>query len=234
MGEFIQNRLHVSGSKKEVNTLFEYIKGSDKEGKMQIDFNKIAPMPKELDFEMHSGIEHAVEGALRLSPVRTEKWQQLDPRIPLYFDSPLMLNDGDWVKYITALHNVRKFGFINWEDWCYAHWGTRFNAHTQNDARNTKNTIYFRTKDDTPVLAIKKLSEQFSKVSLQLDYTCTTCGCYVGKISFRNGTIVSHIKVEDESKEAYEFSFELMPEERQFYREANGTYEMLLEDEDEK
>jgi len=139
------------------------------------------------------------------------------------------LSDEDFNTFIQCLKNYRKYGSISWYDWSTENWGTKWNAYSQNDERNTEDTIHFQTAWSSPVDLIIELSKQFPNVTLFLDYADEDSGSNTGKFEIKGGEVVTFIQPESQSKEGYDIYFDLNPDSVKDFKLVNGKYEYVEE-----
>lgn len=250
MPNHIQNRLQIIGDNKEVQKVFNHIKGDyDGEKEMQIDFNKIKPMPKELDIEIHSGVEMWIEictGQIDfrslLQPMETSasemfkggEYGTLANRMGAATAMRHLtgeregnvkdLSEEEFNSFIQGLKNYREHGFISWFEWSRKNWGTKWNAYSQNDKRNTEDTIYFQTAWNSPFELMEELSKMFPLVKLVLAYADEDRGSNAGKIIFENGEAIEVNQPKGQSKDAYDIYFELNPDEINDYKLVGDKY----------
>ena len=237
MPNHIQNRLQFIGTKKDVDDIMFHISSEDLtrrvlfekystkedeifDNRAQIDFNKIVPMPKEINIEIGSTVENAVRNSLKIGNNGYEVISQ----------TPLNFSDEYWNQYIQCLNNVKKYGYIYWYDWALANWNTKWNGYSQNETRNNENTIYFQTANSSPVELIKKLSTMFPRVTLRFDYSDEDSGSNTGKLTIKNGEFTKVLQPKNQSKEAYDIYFELHPNRIQDYKLVEGKYEYIEEE----
>lgn len=256
MPNHIQNRLQVIGDNDEVQKLLNHINGNYDDGKeMQIDFNKIKPMPKELNIEVHSGVEMwaeictgQIDFASLFQPMETSasemfkngKYGTLASRMSAGTAMEHLtgkrkgnvkdLSEADFNTFIQCLKNVREHGFISWYEWRKKNWGTKWNAYNQNDKRTTDDTIYFQTAWSSPLELMQELSKLFPLVKLAFTYADEDSGSNAGKILFENGEAIEVNQPEGQSTEAYEIYFELHPDRKENYKLVEGKYEYVEED----
>lgn len=228
MPNHIQCRLKFIGTEKNISELREHIKGEygDKTP-MQIDFNKIKPMPQCLGLQIHSGIEHMVKRSLLMPSHSNQLIAMLESSNTLKAPSPLTLSDEEWEMYIQCLRNVRETGHISWYGWRVENWGTKWNAYQQNDKRNTDDTIFFQTAWSAPVDLIEQLHTMFSNVGIEFTYADEDSGCNVGRVYFSDGIKTKEDTPDNQSIEAWEIYFELHPERRADYHLVDGQYEYI-------
>ena len=119
-----------------------------------------------------------------------------------------------WVYYGNLGSKEReKYGAENcWYQWSRLNWGTKWNAYSQPDPRNTENTIYFTTAWNSPVDLMKKLSWIFPDVEIEIAWADEDLGYNVGKIKFKDGEIVEEYIPVGGSLEARRLYFEITQE----------------------
>lgn len=246
MANNIQNRIKVIGDINGVQKLLSHIKGIDSDGEeMQIDFNKIKPMPEEMDIDVHSGIKMWVEictgqidfsclfSLMENSATETDCKALLTKmdaaKAMAYLTGERDGNVKDFSEeefsiFIQCLKNYREFGSISWYEWSIKNWGTGCNAYEQNDKRNTENTIFFQTVWSSPIELIGELSKMFPLVKIELTYADENCGSNTGIIIFKNGKEIEINQPKDQSKEGYDIYFELNPDMIDNYKLVEGEY----------
>jgi Api92-like protein with ferredoxin domain len=240
MPNHIQNRLKFIGSKEQVKLILKAISGKYKDGdKMQIDFNKIIPMPSGIESNPHSGIQIWIEICTGLVDFRESNFQnamndilsglKLSTAIRVLKSDKniLSFSNDEFDHFIQGLKNMRLHGNLSWYDWSIKHWGTKWNAYQQNDKRNTSNTIYFQTAWSSPIELIKTLSSQFPEIELELTYADEDTSSNSGRIKYKGGQITESFQPESQSIDGYEIYFELNPECKKRYKLANNTYEYI-------
>jgi hypothetical protein len=253
MPNHIQNRLQVIGYHHEVQKVLNHIKGNCDDGQeMQIDFNKIKPMPKELNIENHSDAvmwakicTGQIDFASLFQPMETSASEMLKngkygtladlmsaQTAMAHLTGKLQgnvkdLSEADFNTFIQCLKNVREYGFISWFEWSKKNWGTKRNAYDQNDKRNTEDTIYFQTAWSSPIVLMQELSKMFPLVKIALAYASEDIGSNAGRILFENGEATKVNQPEAQSTEAYDIYFELHPDSKEYYRLVEGKYECI-------
>lgn len=256
MPNHIQNKLQIIGNNDEVQKVLNHIKGKYDDGKeMQIDFNKIKPMPKGMNEEIHSGIKMWVKictgqinfaclfTQMEKSPSemfkagnygdlagRMEANNAMEHLIGKRTGNIKDLSDKDFDSFIQCLKNYREHGNISWYDWSIKNWGTKWNAYDQNDERNTADTIYFQTAWSSPIGLIEELSKMFPLVKVCLTYADENSGSNTGMIVFENGEAIEVNQPESQSIEGYDLYFELHPGRKEDYKLVNGKYEYAEEE----
>lgn len=181
MPNWVRNIVWFSGDKGKIAELKALVKSNSNE----FDFNKIIPMPQELDME--SGGKETVaiacaEARMRGKSTCSElsKYAWLEKEMP--FDMWADLGD-------RYLKNKRQHGFTTWYDWCCHYWGTKWNASEVN--WRTERCVCFDTAWSAPLPIFAKLADMFPGVKITVDYAdedignnCDTCEFYVSSDDF--------------------------------------------------
>lgn len=178
MPNHIKNILSISGNAQEV---LQFIKGSENE--QFIDFNKILPMPEEL------------EGTN--SPTRIISDDQYNA------NKQAGINNGITQKQHDEL--VQKYGHADWYSWCLKNWGTKWNAYDQYE---TSNGVVFQTAWSSPFELIQLLSKLFPKHEFVMTYADEDLGYNCGEIKFQGGKFIE-MSIEQGSEEAILFANEI-------------------------
>ncbi|MDQ3190212.1 MAG: hypothetical protein M3Q58_01315 [Bacteroidota bacterium] len=253
MPNHIQNKLQVIGDNQEVQKVLKHIKGKHDDGvEIEIDFNKIRPMPKGMDSEVNSHIKMWVEvctGQLDFATLfqpmedsvsnllKDNKFATLSKRMAAntaleYLTGKRQgtvkdFSDEDFAAFIQCLKNYREHGSVSWYEWNIANWGTKWNAYGQNDKRNNTDTIYFKTAWSSPIKLIQELSRMFPLVKLDLTYADEDSGSNAGKIVLEKGEAIEVNQPKGQSKDAYDIYFELHPGSIDDYKLIGNRYEYI-------
>jgi hypothetical protein len=226
MPNHIQNRLHLIGEDSEVEKVMIAIKGKYDDGQeMQIDFNKIKPMPLDLNIES-DGFLMPLENSFCVN----DSFKNSLDKLREYAEKSPTRADKTIENFIKGVTNYIKYGHATWHGWSCENWGTKWNAYGQSDKRNTNDTIYFQTAWNAPIDLIVALSEAFPTVKFQFDYADEDSSSNTGKLKISKGEITEKHQPPSRSIEAYDIYFELHPEDKERFRLVNGTYEYIDED----
>ena len=157
------------------------------------DFNKLIPMPEELDITS-GGIEYDSVVAYYLS-LDKQQQQALKKELSLkkshcyssyartyLSDEKIQLAkkkypDGFPAEYVAIgqkyIFNIRKYGWSQWHDWCCANWGTKWNVadtYVSEADENGNITVIFCTAWSAPSGIIEKLAEFFDDGEFHWEY----------------------------------------------------------------
>lgn len=253
MPNHIQNRLQIIGEENSVKKLLNSISSKDEKGEaVQIDFNKIIPMPQGLDVQTHSQVIEWAEictcqidfsvlfGSMNLSAAfKDGKYGDVSNRLKASTAMETItgkrknlkaFSDEEFDQFIQCVKNVRQTGFTTWYEWSVKSWGTKWNAYDQNDKRNTNDTIFFQTAWSSPLPVILELSKQHPDCEIKISYADEDSGSNVGVVTLKNGKAIKVFQPESQSKEAYEIYFELHPDSKQNYKLIGEKYEYVDEE----
>lgn len=185
MPNHIHNKIEFFGKETDVKAITDFIK--DAEG--NFDFNKIIPMPEELNIDIHSGIETLVKENLQL-PLH-DNWMiaglEYSNRKTAAEKGFQNFSEEDKKLYHKAVENQKKYGFIYWYDWRNVNWGTKWGAYSQSLNRNTYNTFYYQTAWNQASKVIKALADKFPSVHIKHSYACEYGNSQAGIDEYNNG-----------------------------------------------
>ena len=166
----------------------------DKEsGDYFFDFNKLIPMPEELNLTSGSPEDDAVV-AYYVS-LDEQQQQALKEELSLkgsdYYGSYSNKYLNDWnIKIVQRrnpdgfseeqvalgekyISNIRKYGRPQWYDWCCSNWGTKWNAsdtYVEDVDGNGNVTVTFSTAWSAPMKIIDKFAEYCKDGELHWEY----------------------------------------------------------------
>jgi Ferredoxin-like domain in Api92-like protein len=206
---WVENELTVSGRKDQIDELVKLVGSEDEEGTVCLDFEKIIPMPVELEGTGSGSDEDfafMLVGGKKPSSIFTLQSYRSFPWVE--GNIPENATDDELVNYICEHNNMsrsemeelgnrllnlqQKYGAYDWYDWCCNNWGTKWNAvdpalkRTRNHAR-----FNFSTAWAPPIPVIKKLAELFPALRLRLNYWEGGMG-FKGRIIYESGVEVSN------------------------------------------
>jgi hypothetical protein len=112
-----------------------------------------------------------------------------------YFDLMPNLSENLHVKAITeeeADLRSRKYGGINWYDWCISHWGTKWGDYDLRLSWHSpdETLLTFCTAWSPPEPGIALISKKFPTLTFSLSYYEAGMG-FSGNTSYKDGVIVA-------------------------------------------
>ena len=179
MPNHITNILTIDKNQDEIAELMQ-------NGEEKFDFNRIIPMPKELE---------GTNSPARIVPNdKIEKellvWEEANK------EKDSLLKMGRPISTTESIDLINKYGADNWHDWCIANWGTKWNSYEVSYSDNKKK-IVFDTAWSCPLPVIEALSKKFSDTTFTLKYADEDIGNNCGTIVLFNGEILSEEEGDD-------------------------------------
>lgn len=223
-----------------------------------LDFNKIVPMPKELNIISGSittdcaklyinAMLEDCDAYIKYSRLFTkafdknfslteEEQTKLMQKALDYTDFPdkklMFANKAEVYAYgKQALDNYAKYGAKDWYDWCIENWGTKWNSYNTQIADMSQADIYFETAWAAVPNLISKIAEFHPECKLEYEFAEEDAGAQTGYMYFENGELANEQIHEDFSKGAYETYFSLWGGEEMFkFNPKTNTYEFIDEE----
>lgn len=182
MPNHVINILTITGDKKKVQAVLTQIQSKKKEDGTfaAIDFNEVVPMPEDLSIESGSSAQtaKAIIADMLKNPEFSIKEYALENLEKLTRSASVL----------PYLKNYFKYGSTDWYDWCYKHWGTKWNAYSVEITG--KSQIQFQTAWSTPLPVIQKLSEQHKDVTIRVEFADEDLGANCGWYELKGGEMV--------------------------------------------
>lgn len=238
MPNHVRNILAFNADEETVQNILNDIK-NDEKGMGSIDFNKLIPMPPELNIEKGSdtqkGCKLFSEYANRAQKIITTLNH---PNVDNEEFTKAALAQKELIQELNGLsdenkrlfdlgkqynENVNNYGYGDWYDWSVANWDTKWNAY---DFSHYENTISFSTAWSAPDSVIRAISEKYPDVEVFHRWADEDLGTNLGECEYKNGDIVYQHIPDSFSKEAYDMAFEIwdaVPEEYGLKLNAAGT-----------
>jgi hypothetical protein len=231
MANHITNELRIEASPERIKEILEAIK-NDEIGLGSIDFNKIIPMPPELDIEAGSRTTMAIEIYTTMKENRIrymgEGEYDIDGEDLLKISMPEFLEKyGETIKSDPGIvkdgqqycENTRKHGCATWYEWSIKNWGTKWNAYGFDHLQayeEGSDTIFFQTAWSGSPQILRKISELYPNVTLHYRWADENIGYNVGTAVLNNGEVVGIYQPIRGSAEAEQLSCDILgydPEE---------------------
>jgi hypothetical protein len=208
MPNWITNNVELRGNKRQVEAILEFVKSDERE----FDFNKIAPIPKELENTQ--------------APTKIISQKEYDEQEERLARGELTESEKSWgisrgLTLELSMEYKKRFGDDNWYDWQCSNWGTKWNI--------SDNVISFNTAWSAPEPIFVALSEKFPEVEFFIQFADEDFGHNVGEVSLIGGDEIDSNIPEGGSKEAYLLAYKIQGESDYY------TWDMLFDiDEDEE
>lgn len=194
MPNHVTNIVNLIGDRKKVNDLLEKIK-NDEKGIGTIDFNKIIPMPEELNITSGSGTSRGLEAYKDFIEVYTLSGTREDAdllNIPEESEKAFLgirtdIDPHDWELGKKAFQNELKYGAPTWYDWRIGNWGTKWNAYGFDDQPSRNGTLRFDTAWSAPHPVIAKLAELYPDIEIEHEWADEDIGFNCGRYAYRDG-----------------------------------------------
>ena len=173
-----------------------------------LDFNKIIPMPKDLDITSGGSGEDGLMILFFESNNDEEKKQinqvyrslncfhddiYLHPRFLRLLKDYGKIKEDSLYKSLKEmgtkyLENYKKYGYANWYNWCCDKWGTKWNS---SGCRSNEEMIIFETAWEFPGRVISKLSEKYPDAIFKCRFADEGIKENSGIVDFKNGQVIS-------------------------------------------
>lgn len=218
----VRNRLKIVGKKEQIQKVLEAIKG----GRDVIDFNKIIPMPSELNIPSSS------YGEIGLAIIKKKLGAKTSEIEDVYLQRLNEFSDDTKERMINAgfnyLRNMIKYDCPTWYEWCRRNWNTKWNAY--DTELKDDNEVWFNTAwNNVAEKIIRKLSLMFPCVIFEYSFADEDVACNCGSATFKDGFGVLSF-LDNHSKEALDLYKELHPKYADDYEWVDG--EIICKDED--
>ena len=186
-----------------------------------IDFNKLKPMPAELNIIAGSKTERGLKNyrkylaesaaISKMQPKVSDnersdaekehchKWEKIKEEDP-----------ESWSLGEKAYQNIRKYGCPTWYEWCIQNWGTKWNAFNCVSLDDKSSTMQFDTAWGDVRELVKMISEKYPKQKIHYRWADEDIGSNVGEIYFYDGQPTVTNIPETQSRAAYELSAEIL------------------------
>jgi hypothetical protein len=212
MPNWITNIVELKGNAEQVAAILEFVKSDERE----FDFNKIAPIPKELE-----------NTQAPTNIISQKKYDEQEERLAR---REITDNEKRWsisrgLTKELSQEFIKKFGADNWYDWQCSNWGTKWNA---SEVFISDNVISFNTAWSAPEPIFVALSEKFPEVELFIQFADEDFGHNVGEVSLIGGDEIDSNIPKGGSKEAYLLAYKIQGESDYY------TWDMLFDIEEDE
>lgn len=186
-----------------------------------IDFNKLLPMPKELNMEAGSRTDQGLKlvreyhHALADLELRKPSLTPADYAAELHqceglYREKRMADPVTWALGEQAYSNIQRFGSPTWYEWCNRNWGTKWNAYSASHLGESSDTMEFYTAWSSVPKIITLLSKKYPEQTITYRWADEDIGSNVGELIWKDGEVIDVNVPEGGSREAYEMAAEIM------------------------
>jgi hypothetical protein len=176
MPNWITNILTINADEKMVEKILSEVKSKES----KFDFNKIVPQPDEL------------EGTT--APAR------------IISDEDYAKDSSKGITQTMSDELISKYGYNNWYDWRYEHWGTKWNA---DEVYISDNEITFNTAWCNPQPLLVALSRKYPDIQFNISFADEDFGHNTGTYILKDGNEIDCYFPEGGTEEAYELALEI-------------------------
>ncbi len=198
MPNWVKNIVSFEGDSKEIESLFELVKSTDKDGEINLfDFDKIIEMPKSLNITSGGLIDTGIEiikykesGDKSILDYSKKHFLELNT-----WDADVVIEHlssrVDWNEVKTAISNLENYGHKDWYTWRVSNWGTKWNT---SGPTIEDNIVSFETAWSMPYEIFEELSLKFPNLKIKVKYADEDFGSNCGQIELQNGQVLSDIE----------------------------------------
>jgi hypothetical protein len=176
MPNWITNILTINADEKMVEKILSEVKSKESE----FDFNLIVSQPDEL------------EGTT--APAR------------IISDEDYAKDSSKGITQTMSDELISKYGYNNWYDWRYEHWGTKWNA---DEVYICDNEITFNTAWCNPQPVMVALSRKYPDIQFDIKFADEDFGHNVGTYILKDGEEIDCYFPEGGSEESYELALDI-------------------------
>lgn len=199
---------------------------AEEDGKINFDFEKIIPMPEDLQMDSGPLEDIAIEAVMRQMGSRWHFGKIYKTMSDAEYERQRSAYDGDdasllkiGLQYIT---NKVLYGATTWYDWRIDNWGTKWNAYE--NKQDDDNTVRFETAWRAPEKVMLRLSEIYPDAAIEHWWADEDTGNNAGHQVYKAGKIISGGPYTNRSNEAYETYVRCWEESKCVYRDENGNW----------
>ncbi|MEE0993085.1 MAG: hypothetical protein UH542_08915 [Bacteroidales bacterium] len=231
MPNHVINLLSFDGNESEIKKMLTAIRPDKTDDESpNIDFNKIIPMPEELNIESSTSLDKGLEAYAEFisNYLNLGRWKRtcLDCSLQTLesaFCESKGISEKEWELGKKALINLVKYGAQDWYDWSCEHWGTKWNAYNSKylgACSSEGSDIVFLTAWAEPEPVILELSKQYPDIVITHSFANEDIGAGCGQRVYSKGAFV--YEQIPEGEEAIDFACNLWGYDATEYKEEVG------------
>ena len=206
----ITNVLEFDCSEERFREIAEYLRGGSTESLGHVDFNTLIPMPKSLDIEAGSRGEQGFQAYKKFIAEASRTKESKIPALEAKYKAKFEKDPETWELGKQYFENIRDYGAPNWYDWCCNHWNTKWNAYDCVPIDPSDKMLIFETAWDSVPPIVEALSRKFPDIEISYGWADEDIGYNVGRLSIKDGKVLSTEIYEGGSREAYEQAAAIM------------------------
>jgi hypothetical protein len=177
MPNWVYNKVYFHGDSKQIDKLKNFVTSKDRE----FDFEKIIPMPEELNIE--SGSTEII--SIACAKARKEGKTTCEEFEKPWGDSKTF---NEWAdigdKYLS---NLEKYGATTWYEWSWKNWGTKWNACDVYWVED--DYVEFNTAWNAPEPIYHKLAELFPDIKFDVEFADEDIGSNCGTVTYDGDSV---------------------------------------------
>jgi hypothetical protein len=220
MPNWVRTRLTFNGDRSRIDELKTFVKSEtkDESGKLYtnlFDFNKVVPMPEELNISSSSSGEWGMRYIL-LNAKHSILWNDDDRSFMERMEKQKEKNPDRFNEDIELgkkyMSNILKYGYKDWYDFCSSSdgWNTKWNACEVE--WTDENQVEFETAWSFCFNVVIQLSKKFPDVAIEFSYADEGSGSNTGTGTIKDGEEIDCEYPEAGDNRAYEIYLSLHPE----------------------
>lgn len=238
MPNYVTNVIDIAANGQAFEDVLAFIQ-RDGDVRGSFDFNKVIPMPADLNLTEGSITDSSTSAFLShlkndfdthtkhpLSDEDIKKYLSAASRIKSgsrfksfdYMDEGKIASEAEKYTMSTEdflalgkkyLDNYIQYGARTWYGWCTKNWSTKWPA-TEGSLLDDQDRLRFDTAWSAPENVMRKLSEHFPDVKFHHTWADEDLGQNVGQCTYQNGEVVDCYLPYPGSAQAYELAFEVL------------------------
>ena len=196
MPNYVANILSFKGEPEKIKRMLSEIQ-SDEFGPGSFSFQKILPMPPELDIESGTRTERGLKAYHDFlevyslgRPLGAEELQKIPQKSEdAFLKQRTDIDRETWDLGKKAFQNTVHHGAPDWYDWRLKHWGVKWDAggYDENTDYSQCDKLIFRTAWQEPAPVIQKLSEMYPDIEITHQWAEEQIGHYCGTAKYLAG-----------------------------------------------
>ncbi len=194
MPNYVENILTLEGPAQEIMDFLHTVLDNENHDKI-VDFNKVIPMPEDLDITAGSKTIKGLRAYTAFVDVGgLEKLYQENPKpdippkqVETYRREHPEVTPEEWELGKRAYENKRQYGFTDWYDWRIANWGTKWVGC---DAKlDSANTLRFMTAWNAPHPIVEEIARRHPDFYITHKWADENLGSNLGEREYEGGEL---------------------------------------------